>query len=62
VVYNTLGEQVASLVNQDQEAGYHEVRFDAASLASGVYFYRMFAAPVARAGSFVETKRLLLLK
>ena len=62
MVYNTLGEQVASLVNQDQEAGYHEVRFDAASLASGVYFYRMFAAPVARAGSFVETKRLLLLK
>jgi hypothetical protein len=55
-VYNTLGQQVAQLVNGDQEAGYHEVQFDSSGLASGVYFYRL------QAGTYVETRKLLLLK
>jgi hypothetical protein len=55
-VFNTLGQQVAQLVNGEQEAGYHEVRFDASGLASGVYLYRMVA------GGFVETRRLMLLR
>ncbi len=55
-VFNTLGEQVAELTNGELEAGYHTVRFDASMLSSGVYFYRL------RAGTFVETKRLLLLR
>ncbi len=55
-VYNTLGQQVAQLVNGDMEAGYHEVKFDGSHLASGVYLYRM------RAGSYVETRKLLLMK
>jgi hypothetical protein len=55
-VFNTLGQIVRELVNGDIGAGYHEVQFDATGLASGVYFYRM------RAGDFVETKRLLLLR
>ena len=55
-VYNTLGQQVATLVQGEQEAGYHEVKFDGTGLASGVYLYRM------QAGSYVETKKLLLVR
>jgi hypothetical protein len=55
-VFNTLGQQVSLLQNGEMDAGYHEVKFDAAGLSSGVYFYRL------QAGTFVETKRLLLLR
>lgn len=55
-VFNTLGQQVATLVNESEEAGYHDVRFDGSGLASGMYFYRL------QAGSFVQTKELLLLR
>jgi hypothetical protein len=54
-VFNTLGQKVAELINADIDAGYHEIHFNASNLASGVYFYRI------QAGSFVETKRVLLL-
>jgi hypothetical protein len=55
-VFNTLGQQVAVLPNGEQEAGVHEVKFDASGLSSGVYFYRM------QTGSYVETKKLLLVR
>jgi hypothetical protein len=55
-IFNTLGQQVAMLVNGDMEAGYHEVLFDGSKLASGVYLYRM------QAGSYVETRKLLLVR
>jgi hypothetical protein len=56
IIYNTLGERVATLVNEDQEAGYHDTRFDGRNIASEVYFYRL------QAGTYVETRKLLLLR
>ena len=55
-VHNTLGQQVAQLVNEQQQAGYHDVVFRGDRLASGVYFYRL------QAGSFVNVKKLVLLR
>jgi hypothetical protein len=55
-VVTVLGEQVATLANEMQTAGYHEVRFNASGLASGVYFYRLSA------GGYLSSKRLLLLR
>ena len=55
-VFNTLGQQVATLVNGDQDAGSHDVRFDGSGLASGVYFCRIVA------GTYVATKKLLALR
>jgi rhodanese-related sulfurtransferase len=55
IVYNSLGQRVTTLVQQAQEAGYHEVKFDASVLASGMYYYRL------QAGAFVQTKKLLVL-
>ena len=55
-VYNTLGQCVATLVDETEEAGNHDVRFDGSGLASGVYYYRL------RAGEYVATKRLVLVR
>ena len=55
-VYNILGKLVATLVDENQRAGSHEVQFNASHLSSGVYFYRI-STP-----GFTETKKLLLLK
>jgi hypothetical protein len=56
IVFNTLGQQVATLVDGEVEAGYHEFRFDASGLSSGVYFYRL------QAGTFVEARKFLVLR
>ena len=55
-VYNSLGQRVAELVNCSQESGRYDVRFDASSLASGVYLYRLLA------GSSVMSKKLTLVR
>jgi photosystem II stability/assembly factor-like uncharacterized protein len=55
-IYNALGQRIALLFDGDQNAGYHEVRFDGSNLTSGVFFYRL------RAGGFVKMKRLLLMR
>jgi hypothetical protein len=55
-LFNTLGQQVAQLVNEEMEAGYHEVQFSGVNLSSGVYLYRI------RAGEFWAAKKLSLVK
>jgi len=55
-VYDILGKQVATLVNEDKPVGHHRVEFDASDLTSGVYYYRL------RCNGFVETKKLVLLR
>jgi len=55
-IYSVIGEEAAVLVDGIVQAGFYEITFDASNLPSGVYFYRL------QAGSFVETKKMLLLK
>jgi CubicO group peptidase (beta-lactamase class C family) len=55
-ILNAIGEEVAIIMNEEREPGFHQVEFNATSLPSGVYFYQL------RAGSFVQTKKMLLLK
>ena len=55
-VYDILGREVATLVNQRQNPGQYRVTFNAGNLASGTYFYRL------RTGDFVQTKKMILLK
>ena len=55
-VYDMLGREVASLVDENQSAGKHIVNFNAANFATGVYLYRL------KTGSFIQVKKMLLLK
>lgn len=63
-VYDLTGQEVASLVNEIKEAGTYEIKFDARSLASGVYLYRMVAGdPSSSSGqSFTSVRKLNVLK
>ena len=55
-VYDMLGRDVATLVNEVQQPGEHSVRFDAANLSSGVYLYRLVA------GGYMQTRKMIVTK
>ena len=55
-VYNSIGQKVATLVNETKTAGTYEVNFNAANLSSGIYFYKLTS------GNFTETKKMILMK
>ncbi|HMS64387.1 MAG TPA: agmatine deiminase family protein [Ignavibacteria bacterium] len=55
-VYDILGNEVATLVNEKKNSGIYRVKFDGSNLSSGIYFYKL------EAGNFTETKRMILLK
>ena len=56
ILLNAIGEEMAILVNEEQEKGFHMIDFNASTLASGVYFYRL------QAGDFVQTRKMILIK
>ena len=56
IVYDILGKEVVTLVNEQKAAGNYKVEFDASRLSSGIYFY------IIRSGKFIETKKMLLMK
>ncbi len=55
-VFNTLGQQVAELINTNQNAGAHNVEFNAKNLSSGIYYYKL------ESDGFVETRKMILVK
>ena len=56
IVFDILGNEVATLVNENKEPGLYEVQFNAGTLSSGVYFYKL------QAGEFSQVKKLMLTK
>ena len=60
-IYNTLGQEIANVLNSDFDAGVHETTFNASNLSSGVYFYRI-EAHGSNGSNFISIKRMLLLK
>ncbi|RKY96882.1 MAG: hypothetical protein DRQ13_05440 [Ignavibacteriae bacterium] len=55
-VYDVLGNEITTLVSEEKPAGSYKVEFDGGNLTSGIYFYKL------RAGNFVETKKMVLIK
>jgi hypothetical protein len=55
-IFNVLGKEMATLVNENQNAGSYSINFNASNLSSGMYFYRI------ESGTFVATKKMLLIK
>jgi hypothetical protein len=55
-VYDILGDEIATLVNEEKQAGAYEIEFNGNGLTSGIYFYQL------QVGSFVETKKMILIK
>ncbi len=55
-IYNLLGQKVTSVVNKEMESGRYDIKFNASNLSAGIYFY------ILRAGNFVSTRKMMLLK
>lgn len=55
-VFDVLGREIATFVNEQQQPGSYEIKFDATNLSSGIYFYQL------KAGGFIDTKKMTLIK
>jgi len=55
-IYDILGREISSFFEKEKSIGHYNIKFNASNLASGVYFYRM------KAGNYIETKKMILLK
>lgn len=56
IVFDMLGKEIATLVNEEKDAGYYKIQFETNNLATGIYFYQI------NAGNYTETKRMVLIK
>ena len=61
-VYDVLGNEIATLINEEKPVGTYEITWYADNLPSGIYFYRLQVYAPGRAGNFVETKKMVLMK
>jgi len=61
-IFDVLGNEVATLVNENKFPGIYDVEFSGSSLSSGIYFYKLQVYAPGRAGSFTHTKKMILLK
>ena len=55
-IYNTLGEEVKNLIEEELDAGSYEIEFDAAGLTSGIYLYTIITK------EFIQTKKMIVMK
>ena len=55
-IFDLLGRKTANIVNEEQEAGVHQIKFNGSSLPSGIYFYQLGV------GTFTETKKMVIIK
>ena len=64
IIFNLKGQEVARLVDEEKPVGTHSAKWDASTVSSGIYFYRLQASPTSvwQAGDFVQTKKMVLLK
>jgi hypothetical protein len=56
IVYDILGKEISTLVNERLQPGTYEVTFDGSNLPSGIYFYQLIT------GEYIETKKMLMIK
>jgi hypothetical protein len=56
IVYDVIGNEIATLVNEQKSTGNYEVKFDASDLSSGIYYYQLTT------GDFIKTNKMILLK
>jgi hypothetical protein len=61
-IYNIVGQRVAELIHLQQDAGSYEVRWNAAGISSGIYFYRITAIPISGTGAFSSVRKMLMIK
>jgi len=55
-VFDVLGNEIRTLIIEEKDSGYYQVEFNSDGLSSGIYFYQL------EAGSFIETKKMVLMK
>jgi hypothetical protein len=56
IIYDVLGNEIEIIVNENQQPGSYEVKWDASNISSGIYFYQL------KTKDFVDTKKMIVLK